>query len=83
MTLCNPKHWLKCAQSDRRAIDAFNANTLAQIQAIVLAAQAEDAPAFVQISHRALQYLGGGLYPHDRYHQELHVGYLLSGDKLH
>ncbi|MEP7291827.1 MAG: class II fructose-bisphosphate aldolase [Chloroflexota bacterium] len=60
MTLCNPKLWLEAAQSERRAIGAFNANTLEQIQAIVLAAQAENAPAFVQVSHRALQYLGSG-----------------------
>jgi len=60
MTLCNPKLWLARAQSGGFAIGAFNANTLEQIQAIVLAAQTENAPAFIQVSHRALQYLGSG-----------------------
>src|SRR5664279_2821375 len=60
MTLCNPKIWLERAQREKFAVGAFNANTLEQIQAIVLAAQAENAPVMVQISHRALQYLGNG-----------------------
>jgi fructose-bisphosphate aldolase class II len=60
MTLCNPKQLLARAQRETFAIGAFNANTLEQIQAVVLAAQAENAPAFVQVSHRALQYLGSG-----------------------
>ena len=42
------------------AIGAFNANTLEQMQAIVLAAQAENAPVIIQVSHRALQYVGSG-----------------------
>ena len=60
MTLANPIHWLKRAQSEHFAIGAFNANTLEQIQAIVLAAEAEKLPAFVQVSHRALKFLGSG-----------------------
>lgn len=60
MTLCNPKVWLVRAQRDSYAVGAFNANTLEQIQAIVLAAQAENAPVVVQVSHRAMQYLGSG-----------------------
>jgi fructose/tagatose bisphosphate aldolase len=60
MTLCNPKLWQKCAQRQHYAVSAFNANTLEQIQAIVLAVQAESALAFVQVSHRALQYLSSG-----------------------
>lgn len=54
MTLCNPKLRLERAQSGHCAIGAFSANTLEQLQAIVLAAQAENAPACVQVSHRAL-----------------------------
>lgn len=60
MTLVNPRPWLQQAQRGGFAIGAFNANTLEQVQAIVQAAQAERAPAIVQISHRALQYVGGG-----------------------
>ena len=60
MTLVNPKSLIVQAQRDGKAVGAFNANTLEQVQAIVLAAQAEDTPAIVQVSHRALQYLGNG-----------------------
>jgi fructose-bisphosphate aldolase class II len=60
MTLCNPKSWLERAQQEHSAVGAFNANTLEQIQAIVLAAQAENCPVFIQVSHRALQYMGSG-----------------------
>jgi fructose-bisphosphate aldolase class II len=41
-------------------VGAFNANTMEQVQAIVLAAQAEEAPAIIQVSHRALTYIGSG-----------------------
>jgi fructose-bisphosphate aldolase class II len=41
-------------------VGAFNANTMEQMQAIVLAAQAENAPAIIQVSHRALTYIGNG-----------------------
>ncbi len=60
MTLQNLKPWILRAQREHYAIGAFNANTLEQVQAIVLAAQEEDAPVVIQISHRALQYVGGG-----------------------
>jgi fructose-bisphosphate aldolase class II len=60
MTLLNPLPWLQRAQREQFAIGAFNANTLEQAQAIVIAAQAEDAPALIQISHRALQHAGSG-----------------------
>lgn len=60
MTLVNPRPWLLQAQRDGFAIGAFNANTLEQVQAIAQAAQAENAPVIVQISHRALQYVGSG-----------------------
>ncbi|MBI1257852.1 MAG: ketose-bisphosphate aldolase [Chloroflexi bacterium] len=60
MTLCNPKSLIEYAQSEGFAIGAFNANTAEQIQAIVTAAQAEKAPAIVQVSHRACVYFGGG-----------------------
>jgi fructose-bisphosphate aldolase class II len=48
------------AQREQYAIGAFNANTMEQVQAIVLAAQEENAPVIIQISHRALQYVGSG-----------------------
>ncbi len=60
MTLTNVKSWLERGQREGFAVGAFNANTLEQIQAIVLAAEAEKAPVIVQISHRALQYIGSG-----------------------
>ena len=60
MTLVNPLSWIQRAQREHFAIGAFNANTLEQVQAIVAAAQAENAPALIQISHRALQHVGRG-----------------------
>ncbi len=60
MTLVNALPCLLAAQSAHYAIGAFNANTLEQLQAIVAAAELERAPVIVQISHRALVYLGAG-----------------------
>lgn len=60
MTLQNVLPWILRAQQEGWAVGAFNANTLEQVQAIVLAAQAESAPAIMQISHRALAYIGSG-----------------------
>lgn len=60
MALVNPRPWLLAAQRDQYAIGAFNANTLEQAQAIVWAAQEEQAPIVFQVSHRALQYIGNG-----------------------
>jgi fructose-bisphosphate aldolase class II len=60
MPLQNLKPWIMRAQREQYAIGAFNANTMEQIQAIVLAAQAENAPVIIQVSHRALQYVGSG-----------------------
>src|SRR5512138_3551553 len=60
MTLRNVLPWILHAQQEGWAVGAFNANTLEQVQAIVLAAQAEEAPAIIQVSHRALAYIGGG-----------------------
>ena len=60
MTLVNPLQLLNRAQKAHSALGAFNANTLEQIQAIVIAAEAENAAAYVQVSHRALTYLGSG-----------------------
>jgi fructose-bisphosphate aldolase class II len=60
MSLHNLKPWIVRAQRDQYAIGAFNANTMEQVQAIVLAAQAENAPVIIQISHHALQYVGSG-----------------------
>lgn len=60
MTLQNVLPWVLRAQQEGWAVGAFNANTLEQVQAIVLAAQAESAPAIIQVSHRALSYIGNG-----------------------
>ena len=60
MSLVNPLAWLVRAQRERFAIGAFNANTLEQVQAVVQAAAAEQAPAIVQVSHRAALHVGSG-----------------------
>lgn len=60
MTLRNVLPWIQQAQQDHYAIGAFNANTLEQMQAIVLAAEAENAPVIIQVSHNALLYAGSG-----------------------
>ncbi len=60
MTLQNVLPWIRRAQREGWAVGAFNANTLEQAQAIVEAAQLEDAPAIIQVSHRALRYIGSG-----------------------
>jgi fructose-bisphosphate aldolase class II len=60
MALVNPLPWIQRAQREQFAIGAFNANTLEQVQAVVLAAQHENAPALIQISHRALLHVGNG-----------------------
>jgi fructose-bisphosphate aldolase class II len=60
MTLRNVLPWLRGAQQEGWAVGAFNANTLEQAQAIVFAAQAEESPAIIQVSHRALTYIGSG-----------------------
>ncbi len=60
MTLQNVLPWIIRARKEGWAVGAFNANTMEQAQAIALAAQAERAPAIIQISHRALTYIGSG-----------------------
>jgi fructose-bisphosphate aldolase class II len=60
MTLQNVFPWILRAQHEGWAVGAFNANSLEQAQAVVLAAQAENAPAIIQVSHRALTYIGSG-----------------------
>ncbi len=60
MSLVNPLPWLLRARRERFAVGAFNANTLEQVQAIVLAGQAERAPVLVQFSHRAALHVGHG-----------------------
>lgn len=60
MTLQNILPWIQEAHQNGYGIAAFNANTMEQMQAIVLAAQAEQAPVIIQVSHRALQYVGSG-----------------------
>ena len=60
MTLQNVLPWIHQAQQDGWAVGAFNANTLEQAQAIALAAQEENSPVIIQVSHRALMYIGNG-----------------------
>jgi len=60
MTLVNPKPWIDRAHDEGYAIAAFNANTAEQMQAIVIAAEAESAPAIIQVSHNASLYFGSG-----------------------
>ncbi len=60
MALQNILPWIQDAHQQRYGIGAFNANTLEQMQSIVLAAQAENAPVIIQVSHRALRYVGNG-----------------------
>ena len=60
MTLQNVLPWIFRAQQEGWAVGAFNANTMEQAQAIALAAQAENAPTIIQVSHRALTYIGSG-----------------------
>jgi fructose-bisphosphate aldolase class II len=60
MTLLNVLPWIQEAHHSGYAIGAFNANTMEQMQSIVTAAQAESAPVIIQVSHRALQYVGHG-----------------------
>lgn len=60
MTLASPRMWIQRAQQEGFALGAFNANQLEQAQAVVMAAELENAPAILQVSHRALQYIGGG-----------------------
>ena len=60
MTLRNVLPWIQTSHREGWAVAAFNANTMEQMQSIVLAAQAENAPVIIQVSHRALQYVGSG-----------------------
>ena len=60
MSLARLTPWLQRAQAEKFAIGAFNVNTLEQAQAIVAAAEAEQAPAILQVSHNALLYMGSG-----------------------
>lgn len=60
MTQAHLQNWYRRAQRESFALGAFNVNTLEYAQAIVAAAQAEKAPAILQVSHRALAYMGAG-----------------------
>jgi fructose-bisphosphate aldolase class II len=63
MTLTTSLPWLKRAQAEHFAVGAFNANTMEQMQAIVLAASAERAPVIIQVSGNAARYMGVGSRP--------------------
>ena len=72
MTLTTSTVWLQNARKEGYALGACNANTLEQIQAIVLAAQLEAAPVIIQVSRRAANYLGNGnIYQGLRYAAEM------------
>lgn len=60
MTLTTSVPWLRQAQAEKFAVGAFNANTMEQVQAIIMAAEEERAPVIIQISHRAVEYIGAG-----------------------
>ena len=60
MTLTNVLPWIQRAASEGWAVGAFNTVNMEQAQAIAWAAQAEQAPAIIQVSQRALLYIGGG-----------------------
>jgi fructose-bisphosphate aldolase class II len=60
MTLTNVYPWIQRAFNEGWAVGAFNAVNMEQAQAIAWAAQAESAPAIIQVSHRALLYAGEG-----------------------
>jgi fructose-bisphosphate aldolase, class II len=60
MTLTNVLPWIERACREGWAVGAFNAVNMEQAQAIAWAAEAEGAPAIIQVSHRALLYVGGG-----------------------
>jgi len=58
MPLVDSKVMLKYAQENGFAVGAFNANNMEVAQAIVSAAEEEQAPVIVQISEGAIQYAG-------------------------
>lgn len=60
MPLQNVLPWIISAHRDGWAVGAFNAVNMEQAQAIAWAAEAEQAPAIIQFSHRALVYAGDG-----------------------
>ena len=60
MTLTNVYPWIQRAFHEGWAVGAFNAVNMEQAQAITWAAEAEQAPAIIQVSHRALLYAGDG-----------------------
>lgn len=60
MTLVNVLPWIQRAAREGWAVGAFNTVNMEQAQAIAWAAQAEQAPVILQVSHRALLYIGGG-----------------------
>ena len=59
MALVTSKGMLQRARGEGYAVGAFNANNLEMIQAVIEAAEEEQAPVIVQISEGAIRY--GGL----------------------
>lgn len=58
MAFVTTKEMLKKAQKGRYAVGAFNANNMEIVQAIVEAAEEEDAPVILQASQGAIKYAG-------------------------
>ncbi|NPV08808.1 MAG: class II fructose-bisphosphate aldolase [Anaerolineae bacterium] len=58
MALVTSKELLRQAQREGYAVGAFNANNLEMIQAVIEAAEEEQAPVIVQISEGAIRYAG-------------------------
>jgi fructose-bisphosphate aldolase class II len=58
MPLVNGREVLEAAVKGKYAVGAFNANSMEYVQAIIEAAEEEQAPVFLQISQGAIRYAG-------------------------
>ena len=58
MPLVSPNALYRCAARDGYALGAFNVNSMESLQAVLEAAEAQDAPLIVQLSMGARGYLG-------------------------
>jgi fructose-bisphosphate aldolase class II len=61
MPLANAKEMLEAARAGGYAVPAFNVHNLEFVQAVVAAAEAEDAPVFVAMTETSLAYAGDEL----------------------
>lgn len=58
MSLVSTIELLRKAKAGGYAVGAFNCNNMEMLQAIVAAAEAENAPVIIQVSHGAIKYAG-------------------------